>query len=205
MLLKGVSKRTFFVVIFTGFVFSPAFLFFGVPKTKAPVKSVSPSVSEYSAIPFQQAPARAGLPVRLKIPSIHVDSAIEYVALTPQGAMDVPKNPADVAWYNLGPRPGERGSSVVAGHYDTQKGAPAVFSELRVLQKGDKIYVESDDGVVTAFVVREIKKYSRNANAPEVFGSNDEGAHLNLVTCEGTWNKSAKSYSKRLVVFADKE
>lgn len=193
------------MVIFAGFAFSPAFLLFGVPKTKVPVKSVSPSAIEQGAIPFQQAPARVGLPVRLKIPSIHVDSVVEHVALTPQGAMDVPKNPADVAWYNLGPRPGERGSSVVAGHYDTKKGAPAVFSELRALQKGSKIYIESEDGVITTFVVREIKKYDRNANAADVFGSNDDGAHLNLVTCEGAWNKSTKSYSKRLVVFADKE
>lgn len=205
MRLKSASKRTFLFVIFTGFAFSPAFLFFGVPKMKAPVKSISISATEQSAIPFQQAPTRTGLPVRLKIPSIHVDSAVEYVALTPQGAMGVPKNPADVAWYDLGPRPGERGSSVVAGHYDTKKGAPAVFSKLHALQKGDKIYIESEDGVVTAFVVRESKKYDRNANAGDVFGSSDEGAHLNLITCEGAWNKSAKSYSNRLVVFTDKE
>ena len=143
--------------------------------------------------------------MRLKIPSIGVDSIVEHVGLTSDGAMDVPKNPADVAWYNLGSRPGERGSSVIAGHYDTKKSAPAVFSRLHALQKGDKIYVESEDGVITAFVVRESKKYDRNENASDVFGSNNEGAYLNLVTCEGVWNKASKSYSKRLVIFADKE
>lgn len=205
MRLKSVSKRTFLLIIFTGLIFSPVFLFFRVPKIQTPIKSVPTFVTEQSAIPFQQVPARAGLPVRLKIPSINVDSAVEHVALTSQGAMDVPKNPAAVAWYNLGPRPGERGSSVIAGHYDTKKGAPAVFSELHALQKGDKIYIESGDGVITTFVVREIKKYNWNASATDVFGSNDEDAHLNLVTCEGAWNKSAKNYSNRLVVFADKE
>jgi hypothetical protein len=37
-----------------------------------------------------------------------------------------------------------------------------------------------------------------------VFASNDGGAHLNLITCAGEWNKGKKSYSERLVVFADK-
>jgi hypothetical protein len=59
----------------------------------------------------------SGLPVRLKIPSIGVDARIKPVGLTADGAMDVPAGPADVAWFDLGPRPGEIGSAVVAGHY----------------------------------------------------------------------------------------
>ena len=42
--------------------------------------------------------------------------AVEDVGLTPGGAMDVPKGPSDVAWFDLGPRPGEVGSAVIAGH-----------------------------------------------------------------------------------------
>jgi len=35
--------------------------------------------------------------------------------------------------------------------------------------------------------------------------SSDAKAHLNLITCEGVWDKVSKSYSKRLVVFTDRE
>jgi len=74
--------------------------------------------------------ADPGLPVRLKIPKINVDSAFEYVGLTPQGAMDVPKGPAEVGWFKLGTRPGEIGSAVVAGHSGWKNGIPAVFDNL---------------------------------------------------------------------------
>src|SRR3989338_7815462 len=58
--------------------------------------------------------SRSSLPVRLKVPKINIDATIEYVGLTPQGAMGVPRGPVNVAWYQLGPRPGEEGSAVLA-------------------------------------------------------------------------------------------
>lgn len=47
---------------------------------------------------------------------IHVDTAIHPVELTPDGSMGVPELPQDVAWYLLGPHPGEEGSAIIAGH-----------------------------------------------------------------------------------------
>lgn len=147
-----------------------------------------------------------GLPIRLKIPKINVNAAVEYVGLTPNGAMDVPKITGEVAWFDLGSRPGENGSAVIAGHYGRLKnGTGSVFDNLSKLHKGDKLYIQDDRGVTTAFVVVDSRNYDPNADASSVFGSNDGKAHLNLITCEGVWNKTQKSYSKRLVVFTDKE
>ena len=143
--------------------------------------------------------------MRLKIPSINVDAPILSVGLTRDGAMDVPKGPAEVAWYNLGPRPGEPGNAVIDGHSGWKNNMPAVFDNLYKLQKGDKIYVENDTGVITTFIVREIRKYDPNADASDVFISNDGKSHLNLITCTGFWNKIWKTHSDRLVVFTDKE
>lgn len=144
-------------------------------------------------------------PVRLKIPKIHVDAAVESVGLAPDGSMDVPKDPADVAWFNLGSPPWENGSAVIAGHYGWKNGEAAVFDNLYKLRKGDKIYVEDDLGVTIVFVVHAIRRYAPNADTKDVFGSSDGKSHLNLITCEGTWDKRTKQYSKRLVVFTDKE
>ena len=146
---------------------------------------------------------KAGLPVRLKIPKIKVNAVVETAGLTPDGAMGVPKGPANVAWFKLGPRPGNTGSAVIAGHYGFKKGS--VFDNLNKLQKGDKIYVEDDKGATSTFVVRDIKMFASNAGASEVFNSGDDKSHLNLITCEGIWNKATKNYSRRRVVFADKE
>jgi LPXTG-site transpeptidase (sortase) family protein len=119
--------------------------------------------------------------------------------------MDVPKGPDDAAWFNLGPRPGEIGSSVIDGHSGYKNNRPAVFDKLYKLKKGDKIYVEDDKGNITTFVVREFKTYNPKADAKMVFSSNDGGSHLNLITCSGSWNKVERTHSDRLVVFADKE
>jgi LPXTG-site transpeptidase (sortase) family protein len=146
---------------------------------------------------------KAGHPVRLKIPKIKVNAVVETAGLTPDGAMGVPKGPYNVAWFKLGPRPGNTGSAVIAGHYGFKRGS--VFDNLNKLQKGDKIYIEDDKGATIAFVVREIKTYTSDAGASEVFNSGDSTSRLNLITCEGTWNKVTKNYSRRRVVFADKE
>lgn len=147
---------------------------------------------------------KVGLPIEIKIPSINVEANFVSVGLTPDGAMDIPKGPTEVAWYNLGHRPGDIGSAVIAGHFGWKDGIPAVFDHLDKLQKGDKLYIENEYGTTTTFIVRGSRTYGENEDASEVFVANDGLAHLNLVTCQGVWNKHRKSYSKRLVVFTDK-
>lgn len=149
-------------------------------------------------------PARQGFPVRLTIPKIKVDAAFEYVGLTKTGEMDIPKAPLNVGWYDLGPRPGERGIAVIAGHYGWKNNRPAVFDNLHKLLDGDKLYVEDDKGVTMTFVIRKIRTYGENEDATSVFVSEDGKVHLNLITCEGVWSEHNKSYSSRLVIFSDK-
>jgi LPXTG-site transpeptidase (sortase) family protein len=147
----------------------------------------------------------SALPVRLKIPKMKVDALIEYVSITPDGAMDVPKNQKNVAWFSIGTRPGEIGSAVISGHYGWKGGKASVFDALYTLRKGDTVYVQDAAGITTAFVVRESRRYDENADAADVFRSTDGKAHVNFITCEGIWNSISKSYSNRLVVFTDKK
>jgi hypothetical protein len=55
------------------------------------------------------------------------------------------------------------------------------------------------------FIVRESKKYTPTDQALDVFNINDWESHLNIITCEWVWSTISKTYSSRLVVFADKE
>lgn len=71
-----------------------------------------------------------GLPVRLKIPVIEVNSAIEDALITPDGRMDVPVGSVNVAWFSLGPHPGQEGSAVIGGHFGVKNGVPFVFYSL---------------------------------------------------------------------------
>ena len=191
------------IVVPSGFVLFATLLFNFIPKNsiqgnlELPIKNVA-TLSNQEQVSVE-------LPVRLKIPVISVDSAVIPVGFTSDGEMGVPKNPAEVAWFNLGPRPGESGSAVIAGHYGWENNIPAVFDNLHKLRKGDKVYVEDEKGTTITFIVREIRTYGKDEAALDVFSSSDGKAHFNLVTCTGAWNTEEKTRSERLIVFTDKE
>lgn len=204
MQLKILSRRTRLMGMLIGFALSTTLLFYFIPKNSIRSGSALP-IENTVALPKQEE-ISPGLPVRLKIPGINVDVAIEYVGVTPNGEMGIPKGPSEVGWFELGPRPGEDGSAVIDGHYGRWKnGKGSVFDDLSKLSQGDKLYIEDEKGIAISFVVRESRSYDPKADASDVFESNDGNSHLNLITCEGTWNKASKSYSQRLVVFTDKE
>lgn len=142
------------------------------------------------------------IPVRLIIPQIGVDAEVESVGLTIKGAMNAPKGPLNVGWLNINPSPGENGNAVIDGHRGWKDHILAVFDRLHELRTGDRIYVKNSEGFLITFVVREIRTYAPGEDASRVFGANI-GAHLNLITCDGDWDVGTKSYSRRLVVFAD--
>jgi LPXTG-site transpeptidase (sortase) family protein len=150
------------------------------------------------------APGTVGAPARIRIPRIAVNAVVVKAGLAKDGSMGVPKRPKDVAWYTLGPKPGEVGSSVIAGHLDWLYGATGAFKRLKTLKPGDTINVQDDLGATVSFVVREIRTYDAAADATDVFVSKDGKSHLNLVTCAGVWDRRAKQYTKRLIVFTDR-
>lgn len=149
--------------------------------------------------------AEIGMPKRIKIPNLKIDALIERVSLAKDGSMAVPKDPLNAGWYELGVRPGEIGSAVIDGHVNWWNGATGVFADLNNVKEGDRISVQDEINGITSFVVRQIRIYDAVSNASDVFNSSDGKSHLNLITCTGAWNKREKQYSKRLIVFADKE
>lgn len=213
MRLKILSKRI--IITLAGFALSLALFLYFSPKSSTieisaaslPTNAIITSVPPTANTPTldKQENVKPGLPIRLKIPEINVDASIEYVGLKANGEMDVPKDPAAVAWLQIGNRPGDIGSAVIAGHYGIwRNGKETVFNNLNKLKRGDNIYVEDEKGMIITFVVREKRSYSANADASSVFTSSNGKSHLNLVTCQG-WDKVSESYVKRLVVFTDKE
>jgi sortase (surface protein transpeptidase) len=118
------------------------------------------------------------------------------------GRMDVPKKDTDVAWYNLGYRPGEKGGAVIDGHLDKASGAPAVFWDLKKLSPGDELSVTDANGHQLTFAVVRTVSYAWNQlPIKEVFGASSVPM-LNLITCQGTWDTTKKNYSNRMVVYA---
>ena len=202
MQLKILSRKTLLIIALVSLAFSLVSIFYFSFKDLIYIKE--PSISKKTVTSDEGANLNLSLPVRLKIPKINVDTFLESVGLTSEGAVGTPEKQEDAAWFNLGPRPGEIGTAIITGHYGYWlNGKGSVFDNLYRLRVGDLLYVEDDDGQIIPFVIRKIQRYDATANAAEALVSSDGKPHLNLITCEGTWNKLSKSYSQRLVIFAD--
>jgi len=219
---KSLIKSFFIVGLFAGAVLLTSYQFF-LPAVrsasfnrtsngnqfgwKIPTLKYLPSGQVIDTAAYSQlrepSPTPSGLPVRLVIPSIGVNTAIEDAYITSDGRMDVPAGSVNVAWYALGFRPGQNGSAVIGGHFGIDNGVPKVFYDLNKLAVGDKAYIIDDKNQTLAFQVRSIKLFGRNDDSTPVFVSKDGLAHLNLITCEGVWNKVDDSYPDRRVVFTD--
>lgn len=143
------------------------------------------------------------VPERIIIPSIKVDASIEGVGLTESKALDTPKNIENAGWFRFGPRPGERGTAVIDGHYGWVGRQRVVFDNLDKLKLGDKIIIQDSAGKKITFKVREVRQFSSKDSTPDVFFTDSSGYHLNLITCDGEWNAKEQNYGKRLVVFTD--
>jgi sortase (surface protein transpeptidase) len=135
------------------------------------------------------------------IPAIGVDAPLLPLGLTPENALDVPKDWGVTGWFDGGPFPGQPGPAVVVGHVDSTSG-PAVFYRLRELHRGDVIVVWRKGGVRWRFRVESLRWFSKSAFPTElVYGSVATPA-LRLITCGGAFDQSTRHYVDNLVVFA---
>lgn len=143
-----------------------------------------------------------GAPVEFRIPRLGVSGKVEKTTVDAKGALTAPKDPKKVGWYRNGTIPGNKGNAVMLGHVDWYDG-PAVFYRLRQVRRGDVIVVTNDRGKKLRFRVTKVKSYA-DGTAPigEIAGPAD-GAHLNVFTCNGTYDRATKKYSGRLVIYTD--
>ena len=160
-----------------------------------PVAPASPSTP--TAPPTSEAPQALALPSHLSIPSIKVSAAIQPVGVDLDGKMSVPTTANTVGWYKNGTLPGETGSAVLDAH------VYLAFKNLRKLKLGSDIYVTTKDGTRLRFVVATTRLYRYDQVPAEKLFESADGAHLNLITCAGTWLPGAQTYDERLVIYAN--
>jgi sortase (surface protein transpeptidase) len=153
-------------------------------------------------IPTPTLAVRPDIPMQLIIPKLNINTEIEQVGYDQEGKVDTPISFANVGWFSLGVRPGEKGNAVIDGHFDTFTGSPAVFYNLSSLNIGDEIEVIDSQKQIYTFSVVDKKEFPHDQfPLTQVFGKNN-GKMLNLITCEGTWDYISRNYSNRLVIFS---
>ena len=137
-------------------------------------------------------------PVRLLIPKIKVNAAIEITTVQ-DGVMTNPSDPWKAGWYQSFSRPGEWTNTVIAGHRDWWGYGPVVFWDLAWLLPGDKIYLTAADGRGATYVVASVEVVPRSVDPQTII--NDVGYEaLTLITCGGSW--TGTEYTERIVVLA---
>ena len=141
------------------------------------------------------------IPARLKIPSLGVNAKVESVGVKADGTMATPSNFDNVAWYSLGAKPGGQGSAVFAGHVNNALLRSGVFERLSQIKTGDYVTVEDSTGKVLVYRVTSMEVYQSDAPTGALFAATG-ASRLVLITCDGDWVPSARSYDKRLVVIA---
>jgi hypothetical protein len=195
------------ILILIGIVGSIGLGIFGGSRVNGAVTNIltpSPKVTqEVTAIPTAVPTPTPTTPRLLQIPRLGVHASIQPVGMDAQGRMDVPTTWTEVGWYDLGFKPGEKGSAVMDGHLDDTSGAPAVFWYIKDLQPGDQIIVTDNNNQTYTFVVTKTTSYPFNeAPMQEIFDTTDQ-SRLNLITCDGSWDRSTHNYSNRIVVYSE--
>ncbi|MFJ4472457.1 class F sortase [Streptomyces sp. NPDC089424] len=158
-----------------------------------------------AALPPAAEPLTGARPQRLDIPGLGIQAPVVARGLDAQGAVDPPPydQPGVVGWYGAGTEPGAAGTALMVGHLDTET-RPAVFHALSALRPGQTVRVVRDDGKVAQFTVEDVTVLDRDRfDAQQAYGTRESGrAELRLITCGGTFDRAAGSYTANVVVSA---
>ncbi|HLS46019.1 MAG TPA: class F sortase [Ornithinicoccus sp.] len=141
-------------------------------------------------------------PVRLMLPAVGLEVAVDAVGVAPDGQMEIPEDPDRAGWYRHGPAPGDdAGSVVVAAHVDSSAG-PGAFLALTRVQEGDEVMVELADGTQQTFRVIGGEQVAKTDLAVDELFRREGDPVLRLVTCTGDWSPRLGHYTDNLVISA---
>ena len=165
-----------------------------------PVAELPTPIGERSA---RLADVLAGRPPprSVSIPAIGLEATVTPAGVVADtGELQIPADGGTVAWFSDGPRPGDEGSAVLAGHVDWA-GEAAVFYDLVDVPVGATVLVRAEDGADRRFVVTARRSFPKGEVPPEVFRRVGP-AVLTLVTCGGSFDDRKRSYRENVVVEA---
>ncbi|MEO7427991.1 MAG: class F sortase [Acidimicrobiales bacterium] len=171
----------------------------------APTAATSPPPPAAAAPPTAGAVLPPSEPVAIDIPAIGVHSTLQYLGLTPDGALEVPApGPLynQAAWYKYSPTPGSLGPAIITGHVDSIKDGPSVFFRLGDLKPADRIMVTRADGLVATFNVDELRVVPKDHFPTQLVYGNTTYPALRLLTCGGPFDQRTGHYTDNVIVFA---
>ncbi len=173
------------------------------PSVVTPVVA-SPVTSEVAAYRSVRSYADVDVaqPVRLRIPTLGIDSPLVHLGLAPDRSIDVPADYGTAGWFAEGPRPGQPGPAVILGHIDSKAG-PGVFFRLGDLPVGADVLVDRADASTVDFRVRSTQHVAKTAFPTDLVYAPTLEPSLRLVSCGGVFDRTRGSYLDNVIVYAD--
>ncbi|OII35285.1 hypothetical protein BIU98_02535 [Curtobacterium sp. MMLR14_010] len=169
----------------------------------------SPAPSAFStAVPLRDAALPAEVPavvapVRVAVPALDIDQAVQPEGVDPSGAMALPADPAVAGWWRFGSTPtSTAGSTVLAAHVDAVGYGIGPFAHLVDVPVGTQVTVTSEDGTTTRYAVATVDLLAKTGVPWASVFDHDGPRRLVLVTCGGTFDTATHHYRSNLVVTA---
>jgi hypothetical protein len=185
------------------------------PAATAPATPSGPSATQPTTNPTIHPPTQptaraatqaaapiAPAPTRFTIERLGIDMPVRPVGVARDGEMALPRTPADVGWYEYGPRPGDpRGATVLAAHLDMPGYGTGPIAAIEDLRRGDVVIVRSG-GMTTRYAVSDVRSIRKSQLDLAALFARDGAPVLHVVTCGGTFDPEARRYDRNVVVTA---
>lgn len=144
-------------------------------------------------------------PVGLAVPSIDVAIAVESVGVEADGQMEIPPLVEIGGWYRYGASPADdEGTAVIAAHVDSVASAGVgPFARLQDVAVGDPVEVALADGTTRSFIVTDVRRSPKPSIQWEDVFVRGGGQRLVLITCGGSFDRDARSYTDNVIVTAE--
>lgn len=139
-------------------------------------------------------------PIRVRIPSIGVDTSLIGLRIQRDGTLGVPQDFAVAGWWRDGVAPGDPGPAVIVGHIDSFRG-PAVFYKLRALTPGEIVTIDRADGTTVDFVVDGLREFPKQRFPTNLVYGATKTPTLRLITCGGGFDHVTGHYVDNVVAF----
>jgi len=166
--------------------------------TAAPTAAAAPTATPTVAAAPTATPFTGGVPVRIVIPSIGVNSMVQEIGTAwVNGQLIWQTIPFIVGHYRTSAQAGQNGNAIFAGHV-TSETLGNVFINLYKIGLGDEVEIQTNDTIFTYTVTRV--KLVLPTDTSVMNPTPD--ATATLITCAGDWIPDQHQYSRRLIVTA---
>ncbi|MCX5042654.1 class F sortase [Aldersonia sp. NBC_00410] len=162
---------------------------------------VRPHVTAPQPADWSSVPPGYAVPTTIRAAKINLYAQIATLPRATSDVMPLPVDPQVAGWYPDSAAPGQRGTSVILGHFDSKTG-PAAFYTVPQLQPGDLIDIDRSDGTIAHFAVTDVAIYPKDSFPADKIYQPAPDSEIRLITCGGKFNDQLHSYDSNIVAYA---